>query len=297
MNEHETGGRGKGMRRKIMVLVALTALLIGLSLFAVPSISRADTITITKVCVTIGSATAGSTTWGNVGGGCGTDTAHEIWNLGAVADGNSTTPNSVTLLAGQSLILTQTNGFNFDTSESHTNNAPCSPGAPCTTTLTVNALMDINGATGKDILANNNLDNGGTFHNEAANWSQVGVAPNTAGFGSVFFGYADNIHTQDCADSGNCLPDSGSTPPANLWQGNATYFIGAGTSGIVSPSVPQGGANHCSTTVSSDTCFDAGAIMIFNTQTAVPEPSSILLVGTVMMGLAAWGLKRARRTA
>jgi len=278
-----------------MTMAVFGALLaIGACILAAPAISQADPITITSVSVTVG-----DTTFCNVGGGC--NAANQIWNLG---------PSGVTLNGGQSLILTQNSGtpsgstFNFDSSEGHAGPppAPCNAGAPCTTTLSINGSpVNLNGA-GANVLANNNGDPGGSEHNEAANW-QSASSTLIGGFGSLFFGYADNIHTNACADSGdnNCLPNNGSSGTAGLWNGTggstaATVFIGQGASGVVSPPVTQGGANHCSTTVPSNLCFDGGAILIFNTQTTVPEPSTVLLVATMLVGFMAWGLHRRRKT-
>ena len=271
------------MKARASMVVMMAVLVLGTLIITNPSISQADPFTITSISVTVG-----STTWCDTTSSC----SNKIWDLGG----------GKTLNGGESLILTQTGPttYNFDTSEGNPGNTSCnSTDGACSTSLTINGNAVALGGTGTNILANNNQDPGGTVHNEAANWSQVGTAPNTNGFGSVYFGYADNIHSGDCADPDNCLPNSG-TGVSNLWNGTqggsaaATYFLGAGVSGT-GLGVAQGGTNHCSTSVVTTDCFDAGAILIYNTQTAVPEPSTVLLVATMVIGLAAWSVRRNRK--
>jgi len=52
---------------------------------------------------------------------------------------------------------------------------------------------------------------------------------------------------------------------------------------------------HCdpNNTAAPLTCFDAGAIMIYNVS-AVPEPSSVILASTVLVGLAGMAWRRRR---
>jgi hypothetical protein len=287
------------MSKRILSLVSVMVVAMGVSLFATPSASRADTIVITSIQVTVGEFT-----WCDTNSSCG---GRNIWNLDAPIDSNLTP--GITLKAGESLILTQTGpGFNFDTSEGHSASPfACSPGNPCTTALSINTttligpLTGLTDGAGVNILANNNIDDGSPTHNESANWDSA-TTNKVSGFGSVFFGYADNIHTLACADTplpGNCFPNSAGPPtvPNTLWQGTATYFIGSGVTGIGSGVTEGDQTTHCSTTVDSTACFDAGAILIYNTQlTAVPEPSTVLLVGTLMIGLMGWHLRRNRKT-
>jgi len=279
------------MRRKTMILVSVLASMLGATLFAAPSASRADTITVSSICVTVG-----DTTWGSVGASCGTG-ARLIWDLGGVSDG-SLGNGSVTLLAGQSLILTSTGAspFNFDTSEGKLPSCDTPSGRTCTTLLSVNGSgLSLTDPTA--VLANNNADPATGTHNEATNWS--GPVAGFSTYGSVYFGYADNIHSDACADGGgNCLPSSSGPPtvPNTLWQGTSTYFIGQGETGVGTGITQVGNPNHCSTTVASTDCFDAGAILIYNTQAVVPEPSTVLLVGTVLLVLGGWGVRHKRKT-
>jgi hypothetical protein len=257
------------MKRKTLAFVSMMALATGVLLFAAPSISQADPFTVTSVDVTVGGVEFCSTSVA----GC----PHAIWNLGATG---------VKLNTGESLVLTQTGGsFNFDSTDPSVNGgaiAFCSAATPCATTnFKVNGtLVAIAGSAGEKNLADNNLDAGGQT-NEATNWGLV--AKNVLGFaGDVYFGYADNVHTGACNQSGhdadgNCLPSSGTTPPLNIFA-NATHFIGQGVT-----FAPPGGANHCTGTAD---CFDAGAILFYNTQTVVPEPVTMFLGGTGLLLLA-----------
>jgi len=282
------------MAKKVWALALFAAWIAGLSLLATPSTSQADTLVVNDIIVTVGNTTycgkASSVSDSNTCFG----TSRDIWSAGLGANG-------VSLADGQSLVLTQTGGaLNFDSSDNLDGSNTCNPSNNCGTTLQINQGGIGLSGTGTNILANNNLDvprlnAAAPTHNEAADWSLVGGV----GLDSqVYFGYADNLHSDACADaSGNCFPNFGSTVPTSLFFASATNtFIGAGASGAGNNVPTNNDGFHCNpnnTTPPLD-CFDAGAIMIYNVS-AVPEPSSVILASTVLVGLAGMALRRRRQ--
>ena len=256
--------------RKILFWLSAAVLGIAISIFAAPSTSHA--IIINNVTVTVGNLTACIT-------GCGA--GNNIWSSAAGTDVTSGG-------AIQHLVLTQTTGFNFDTSEGIGGANPnCGSPTPCTTTLSINGVNIPLSGSKANVLANNNADPGGAAHNEASNWNGAVFNGGPGGF-IVWFGYADTAHSNACADTtgsvaGNCLPD-------NPWQGSPnTLFVGAAGGST--------GAGGCVNPTFGAPCFDAGAIRIDVAPTVQgPEPSAMFLLGIGLVGLAAWGKKRQQKS-
>jgi hypothetical protein len=272
------------MTRASLVHVLFTALCI----FIIPATSEAVSTPINNVMVTVGGVTwcitgCSSAPTGNSGAGA-------IWSTAAGTV--ITSPDSP---GNHTLILTQTpniggNGdvFNFDTSDRDgTAIGTCSPSLPCLTVLSINGTSIPLSGGQANALANFNNDPGGTLHNEASNWNGAVFNGGPGGL-IVWFGYADNAHSDQCADTtgtvaSNCLPD-------NPWQGSPnTVFIGGTVNGVQNvgcdrPNTPN--------------CFDGGAIRIeINNAISTPEPASVFLLGVGLIGFAALLKKRARTEA
>jgi hypothetical protein len=229
------------MRKQAIQLIS--GLAVAILMIALPTISQASTVS--SVVVDLG----GGNTYCSTNLVC----AHQIWNLGA---------GGVDLSTG-ALVLTQTNGFNFDTSD---------------LLLSSQATITINGSVvftddGRILTQPHGVDPLNTSHNEAIDWTNPSTAI-SGGF-HLWVGYADNAHTNTCADADlNCLPE-------NPWQGTTPNFIGSAatsTSGCLRPGITS--------------CFDAGAIRIENA--AVPEPSPLILIGMGLLGVAFVTRKRGK---
>jgi hypothetical protein len=241
------------MRKRILIAAGLAAALMGVSWLGAPSIGYAITITSITVTEADGTAFCDST------GAC----ANKVWNLGG----------GVTISNGASLTLAQTGGlFNFDTSDE------CSPTCAAPSIITINGV-DFSD-TSQNLIAQNldPLPRPTTF-NEARDYAAASGA--LAGVSGVFTGYFDNVHTDPCADSnGNCLPEP--------FFGSATNtLIGAGA---LNPGIIETEPHHCPNSGSA-TCWDSGVIRIVSaTQVAVPP--TLILIGSGLMGFAAWGRRR-----
>jgi hypothetical protein len=268
--ERDIQGGEREMRAKIAILAALAILALG-GVVATPSVSQADFL-VTSIVVNFGGGApefCGAVTAAACAGG-----ATKIWDLSA---------GGINLLTGQTLVLTQGQnggGFNFDTSDLGFSQA----------VITINGTFNF---TDGPVAGTNNVLNGtlaprgtdpiDTAHQEATDYSET-ATQTQLGLFNLNLGYADNIHTNACADaSGNCLPE--------VFQGTATFFLGGGATPPAG--YPQGGENHCD--VTTNTCFDAGVIMITALQRQIPEPSSLLLLGAGLMGLATYARKQLRK--
>jgi len=241
------------------------ALLAGISLLL--ACERAYAITVTGVEVDIGSAVF--TNWNGAG----------VNQLGA---------SGTTITAGQDLILTQNSttpgNFNFDTSDVLCAGSVSACPAPVikVTIQGVGTVPFIDGTPANNVLHDNNSDPRDSAHNESKAWTLLG---SIAGI-KLWVGYADDAHTNACADAGEGPGTTGNCHP-DPWQGSFnTIFLG----NLVTESTPDGCARPFSVQ-----CFDAGALrMQFDSTSqilAVTEPSSVLLLGFGLIALAVCGSK------
>jgi hypothetical protein len=225
-----------------------------------------DATVITNVTVTITSA--GNTVIANAGSG---------WTF------------PVTLGPGQDLVLTQNTGpsgppphgpFSFDTSDF------AQPLADVVVSVTADGVtMDF--SDGLQVLTLRSVDPNPAPRSFAWQEAQPYSLIGTGNGYEVYVGYADNLHTNPCGldvpapliGNPNCLP----TPFAD-----AAFFQGQGGPNTT-------GSTHCSALLNN--CYDAGVVRIHVPGQAqqIPEPATIVLLGSGIVGLIA-ARRRHRKT-
>jgi len=274
------------MARKFLISLVVFGALLGLY---IPSPVGAALVTIDSIVVTAGGVVIPNAPW--------------TFGIPLPAPGNQAVLSQVTPVGGA----------NYDTSETGTHGPTGNPGVPLAlcpplqcpdTTITIGyhiggnapnsstAIFVNPGGSAPGVCAAGQAILLGSCREELAeqptqnvsefeNWTAV---PTTNGNTDLllFLGYADNSHTTTTGTGG--LPD-------NLTSGDPS---GGGFGGTVvsrqANGDPGSAAFNCSTLAVG--CWDAGALEIINITRTVPEPGSLLLLGSGLIGL---GLAVARR--